>query len=226
MKKRLVMGMMGISSILNNPLSVLAGNLDGMESGGTGGSSLNADDAVVGDIIRNHRGVTAEQMAIASNALSPFTNFCGALVGGAVAIIYAGVFVITAADLLYISLPPLRPLLLKNQQGEGSKLQLISDEALSIVANGGNGGGSSSGGGMMGSGMMDGGFGAQPQSGGSSKGDSKLVAYFKARFLFMTFLVITTMVLTSSAIMGTGVNLAGWGLKLLQLFNDFTSVWG
>lgn len=220
MKKRLVMGMMGISSILNNPLSVLAGNLDGMESGGTGGSSLNADDAAVGNIIRNHRGMTAEQMATASNALSPFTNFCGTVVGGAVAIIYAGVFVITAADLLYISLPPLRPLLLKNQQGEGSKgRQLISDEALSIVANGGNGGGSSSGGDMMG-----GGFGAQPQSSGSGKSSSKIVAYFKARFLFMIFLVITTMVLTSSAIMGTGVNLAEWGLKLLQSFNDFIPV--
>lgn len=219
MKKRLVMGMMGISSILNNPLSVLAGNLDGMESGGTGSSSLNADDAAIGDIIRNHRGMTAEQMATASNALSPFTNFCGTVVGGAVALIYAGVFVITAADLLYISLPPLRPLLLKNQQGEGSKLQLISDEALSIVANGGNGGGSSSGGDMMG-----GGFGAQPQSSGSGKSSSKIVAYFKARFLFMIFLVITTMILTSSAIMGTGVNLAGWGLKLLQLFNDFIQV--
>lgn len=219
MKKRLVMGMMGISSILNNPLSVLAGNLDGMESGGTGSSSLNADDAAVGDIIRNHRGMTAEQMATASNALSPFTNFCGTVVGGAVAIIYAGVFVITAADLLYISLPPLRPLLLKNQQSEGSKLQLISDEALSIVANGGNGGGSSSGGDMMG-----GGFGAQPQSGGSGKSSSKIVAYFKARFVFMIFLVITTMVLTSSVIMGTGVNLAEWGLKLLQSFNDFIPV--
>lgn len=219
MKKRLVMGMMGISSILNNPLSVLAGNLDGMESGGTGSSSLNADDAAIGDIIRNHRGMTAEQMATASNALSPFTNFCGTVVGGAVALIYAGVFVITAADLLYISLPPLRPLLLKNQQGEGSKLQLISDEALSIVANGGNGGGSSSGGDMMG-----GGFGAQPQSSGSGKSSSKIVAYFKARFLFMIFLVITTMILTSSVIMGTGVNLAEWGLKLLQLFNDFIPV--
>lgn len=219
MKKRLVMGMMGISSILNNPLSVLAGNLDGMESGGTGGSSLNADDAAIGDIIRNHRGMTAEQMATASNALSPFTNFCGKVVGGAIAIIYAGVFVITAADLLYISLPPLRPLLLKNQQGEGSKLQLISDEALSIVANGGNGGGSSSGGDMMG-----GGFGAQPQSSGSGKLSSKIVAYFKARFLFMIFLVITTMALTSSVIMGTGVNIAEWGLKLLQSFNDFIPV--
>lgn len=220
MKKRLVMGMMGISSILNNPLSVLAGNLDGMESGGTGSSSLNADDAAIGNVIRNHRGMTAEQMATASNALSPFTNFCGTVVGGAVAIIYAGVFVITAADLLYISLPPLRPLLLKNQQGEGSKgLQLISDEALSIVANGGNGGGSSSGGDMMG-----GGFGAQPQSSGSGKSSSKIVAYFKARFLFMIFLVITTMVLTSSVIMGTGVNLAEWGLKLLQSFNDFIPV--
>ena len=219
MKKRLVMGMMGISSILNNPLSVLAGSLDGMESGGAGGSSLNADDAAIGDIIRNHRGTTAEQMATASNALSPFTNFCGTVVGGAIAFIYAGVFVITAADLLYISLPPLRPLLLKNQQGEGSKLQLISDEALSIVANGGNGGGSSSGGDMMG-----GGFGAQPQSSGSGKSSSKIVAYFKARFVFMIFLVITTMVLTSSVIMGTGVNLAEWGLKLLQSFNDFIPV--
>ena len=219
MKKRLVMGMMGISSILNNPLSVLAGNLDGMESGGTGSSSLNADDAAIGDIIRNHRGTTAEQMATASNTLSPFTNFCGTVVGGAIAIIFAGVFVITVADLLYISLPPLRPLLLKNQQGEGSKRQLISDEALSIVANGGNGGGSSSGGDMMG-----GGFGAQPQSSGSGKSSSKIVAYFKARFVFMIFLVITTMVLTSSVIMGTGVNLAEWGLKLLQSFNDFIPV--
>lgn len=219
MKKRLVMGMMGISSILNNPLSVLAGSLDGMGSGGTGSSSLNADDAAIGDIIRNHRGMTAEQMATASNALSPATNFCGTVVGGAVAIIFTGVFVITAADLLYIALPPLRSVLLKNRQEEGRGLQLISDEAFSIVANGGNGGGSNSGGDMMG-----GGFGAQPQSSGSGKSSSKIVAYFKARFVFMIFLVIATMVLTSSVIMGTGVNLAEWGLKLLQLFNDFISV--
>lgn len=213
MKKRLVMGMMGISSILNNPLSVLAGNLDGMESGGTGSSSLNADDAAIGDIIRNHRGTTAEQMATASNTLSPLTNFCGTVVGGAIAIIFAGVFAITAADLLYISLPPLRPLLLKKYR------QLISDEALIIIANGGNDSDSSSGGDMMG-----GGFGAQPQSSGSGKSSSKIVAYFKARFVFMIFLVITTMVLTSSVIMGTGVNLAEWGLKLLQSFNDFIPV--
>ena len=219
MKKRLVMGMMGISSILNNPLSVLAGNLDGMESGGTGSSSLNADDAAIGDIIRNHRGMTAEQMATASNALSPFTNFCGTVVGGAVAIVFTGVFVVTAADLLYIALPPLRSVLLKNRQDKGSGLQLISDEAFSIVANGGNGSGSSSGGDMMG-----GGFGAQPQSSGSGKSSSKIVAYFKARFLFMIYLVIATMVLTSSVIVGTGVNLAEWGLKLLQSFNDFIPV--
>lgn len=219
MKKRLVMGMMGISSILNNPLSVLAGSLDGMGSGGTGSSSLNADDAAIGDIIRNHRGTTAEQMAAASNTLSPFTNFCGTVVGGAIAIVFVGVFVITAADLLYIALPPLRSVLLKNRQDEGSGLQLISDEAFSIVANGGNGGGSSSGGDMMG-----GGFGAQPQSSGSGKSSSKIVAYFKARFVFMIYLVIATMVLTSSVIMGTGVNLAEWGLKLLQSFNDFIPV--
>ena len=223
MKKRLVMGMMGISSILNNPLSVLAGNLDGMSSGSTGSSSLNADDASIGNIIRNHRGMTAEQMATASNALSPLTNLCGTVVGGAIAIIYTGVFVITAADLLYISLPPLRPLLLplhsKNRQGGGFGFHLISDEALIIMANGGNDGGSSSGGDMMG-----GGFGAQPQSSGSGKSSSKIVAYFKARFVFMLFLVITTMVLTSSVIMDTGVNLAEWGLKLFQLFNDFIPV--
>lgn len=219
MKKRLVMGIMGISSILNNPLSVLAGNLDGMVSGGTGGSSLNADDAAIGDIIRNHRGMTAEQMATASNTLSPLTNFCGMVVGGAVALIYAGVFVITAADLLYISLPPLRPLLLNKQHGGCGVFHLISDEALSIIADEDNGGGSSSGGDMMG-----GGFGAQPQSSGSGKSSSKIVAYFKARFLFMIFLVITTMVLTSSTLMGTGVNLAEWGLKLLQSFNDLIPV--
>lgn len=208
--------------------------------------SVGSEDASVGNFIKNHRGATSEQMNTAAQALSPVTNILGYLSGGIVALIMAAIFFITALDLLYISIPPVRHFLyttgtdgtgamtagrgayggmggyggyggMGGQQPAKKPIQLISDEAVQCVA---LLGGSSTTEGMGAMNRMGGGFGSQPQA-QMSKG-SVIKTYFIKRAFFMVLLVICIVVLSSSVLLGTGVNLANWGIKLIDAFNKMT----
>lgn len=216
--------------------------------GGASDAEISADDQAVGDWISNQRGMTGEQLQTASETLSPLTNAIGYLVGGIVVLIMVLVTLITALDLLYISFPPVRNLLYKaGTDGTGAytggmpgggygrgmmgmgmggmggaaggtnkPTQWVSDEAVTCAAL--IGGSAQSQGGMPGMGM--GGYGMQqPQQQMSTR--SVIGMYFKKRIFFLILLVIAVMILTSSAIMGTGVNLAQWGIKLIQLVNGY-----
>lgn len=209
--------------------------------------SVGSEDASVGNFIKNHRGATSEQMNTAAQALSPVTNILGYVSGGLVAFIMAAIFFITALDLLYIAVPPVRQFLytpgtdgtgamtagrggyggmggyggigggMGGQQPAKKPIQLISDEAVQCVA---LLGGSSTTEGMGAMNRIGGGYGAQPQA-QMSKG-SVIKTYFVKRAFFMILLVICIIVLSSSVLLGTGVNLANWGIKLIDAFNKMT----
>lgn len=200
------------------------------------------DDIEVGEWIKNRRGMTSENLNSASETLSPLVNMCGNVVGGIIVLVFAFVFIITGLDLLYISVPPIRGFLYKGdaggQQGGGmmggygmrggmmgggqqggqeKPTQWISDEAIQCTAM--LGGGGQQGGGMMGGGMYGGGMGGM--QGGQDQMSKKSVIgmYFKKRIFFMILLAICAIVLTSSVLLGTGVNLALWLTKMLNMIN-------
>lgn len=210
-------------------------------SGALRDQQVSEDDQSVANWIKNQRGMTGEQLNKASQTLSPITNLLGYVVGGAVVIVFVAIFAITALDLVYISVPPVRNLLYKAgtdgtgaytggmpgggyQRGYGyggaggaaggsaKPTQWISDEAVACAA---LVGGSSQSVGNMG---PVGGPGGNQQNVPTK---SVIGMYFKKRIVFMILLVVAAIVLTSSVLLGTGVNLAQWVLKLVSLLNSY-----
>ena len=205
------------------------------------GGEVSQDDQDVANWIKNQRGMTGEQLEKASNTLSPLTNLCGYLVGGIVCIIFTLVFVITVLDILYITVPPIRGLLYKGNQSGGSaqvggynsgynsgytpfnqgmqqggqqgllqSMQWISDEAVQCAMLSGGGQQQAQAGGYPGQ--------QAPQQGQMSN-KSIIAMYFKKRVFFMILLGICVLVLTSSALLGTSINLAQWLLKIIDMIN-------
>lgn len=205
-----------------------------------GGQKVNDSDQEMVDFFNNHSwGATGENLNEASNMMAPVTNILGRIAGIAVILTIAGVVVITSLDLLYIAIPPLRNILYKpgtngaggamgmsgaQVGGAGSKkpTQWVSDEAVACAALLG-GSASATPMGMGGMGAM-GGMGGMGAMGGTQQNEgmttkSVIFTYLKKRVFFLILLGICTIVLTSSAIMGTGVNLANWVLKFITYFN-------
>lgn len=230
----------------------LGDNLGTSEENSEGmmGGSVTEDDQEVGNWISNQRGMTGEQLNEASENLSFVTNFIGYVLGGIVILIFAGLFLITALDLLYITFPPVRNLLYKaGTDGTGAytgggmaggygrgmmgmgmagaggaaggtnkPTQWVSDEAVQCAALMGGSAQAQNGGGMMGGGMY-GGMQGQAQQQMSTK--SVIGTYFRKRIFFMILLVLCGIILTSSALLGTGVNLALWGVRLIDMLNGY-----
>lgn len=221
-----------------------SGNTSQNSSGGSAsdflsGGNVSGEDQSVADFFRNQRGVTGTQLNEASNAISPITNAIGWVSGVIIALIAVGIFLVTAIDLLYIAIPPIRPFLytagtdgtgastagrypsmyggayggMQNQQ-QKRRIQFVSDECVQICA---LMGGSAP---TEGIGMMNrmGGYGAQPQN-QMSRG-SVIGAYLKKRAVFIVILVVSIIVLMSSALMGFGVNLALWGIKIISAISN------
>lgn len=193
-------------------------------------------------------GPKGSDLTKAANTLSPVTNILGTLVGAGIVLLWAFIFVITILDLLYITIPPIRNVLYKGggagaQGGMGmggmgmrggmmgggmgsgnadlKPTQWISDEAVNCVALLGGGGQSGAGGGMGMGGYGMGGMGGM--GGGAQQAQpmkSVIGTYFKKRVVFMVMLGICTIVLTSSIIMKTGINLGSWVLKIFNMFNN------
>lgn len=222
----------------------------GSSSDGTMGS-ISQDDQDVADWIGNQRGFTGDQLQTASDTLSPITNMIGYIIGAIVALASIGIFLITALDLLYIAFPPIRNLLYKaGTDGTGAytgggmaggygrgmmgmgmagaggaaggtnkPTQWVSDEAVQCAAlMGGSAQAANGAGGMYGGGMY-GGMQGQAQQQQSTK--SVIGTYFRKRIFFIILFVICTVILTSSALMGTGVNLAQWGIRIINMVNGY-----
>lgn len=98
---------------------------------------------------------------------------------------------------------------------QGSNIQWISDEAIQCVANLTMGGAQQSGMNPMQAGMM-----AQQAPTASVSMKSTIGTYFKKRIVFMVLLAVCVIVLTSSVLLGTGVNLALWLTKIISALNN------
>lgn len=178
------------------------------------------DDSGVAEFFKNHRSMTSEQLNKASDTVSPLTNIFGYLMGGLIAVTSSAIFLITALDLLYIGVPVLRGVLYKSGgsqgmggygQAQGSKgFQLVSDEAVQASAAAGGGGSQ----GMGGYGMQGGGMQQQQST------KSIITSYLKKRVVFLVLFAVCTVILTSSILLGTGVNLAQWVMRLIEILND------
>ena len=106
-------------------------------------------------------------------------------------------------------------------QGSNKPTQWVSDEAVACAAMLGGSAQSAQGGMMPGMGMGYGAMGAMgaQQQQGQMKTKSVIAMYFKKRLFFLILLAVCIIVLTSSAIMNCGVNLAEWFLKIVNMLN-------
>lgn len=209
--------------------------------GGLKDQEIDPEDKGVSDWLKDQRGVNSKQLESATQTMSPITNIIGYITGGIIILTVVGVVAITALDLLYIAVPPTRNFLYKAgtdgtggfgrmggmsmgaggaAQGTNKPTQWVSDEAVNCAAMLGGSAQSAQGGmmpGMGGYGAM-GAMGAQQQQ-GQMKTKSVIAMYFKKRLFFLILLAICIIVLTSSAIMNCGVNLAEWFLKIVNMLN-------
>lgn len=218
------------------------------------------DSEDVGDILAGHENMTSEQLAQASIWVSPVTNIIGYVMGVIIILMITLVGLITALDLLYIAVPPVRNILYKagtdgtgaytggmgaggygmggyGRQGYGMGMmgaggasggswkptQFVSDEAVACAALlGGSQQSVNMSNGMGGMGMN--GMGGPVQNGQvPMRMKSVIWVYIKKRAVFLVFLMVAVMVLTSSSLMGTGVNLAQWVLRIITMVNGSIS---
>ena len=211
---------------------------------------LDENDQGISDWLKSRKGVSSEQLDYASKAMSPVTTIIGYVTGGILILTIAGVFAITALDLLYITIPPVRNILYKaGTDGTGGftggfgaggygrgmggmaamgaggaaggtkkPTQWVSDEAVACAALLG-GSAQTANGGMPGMGGMGYGMGMQQQQQQQPTTRSVIAMYFRKRIFFMILLALCVIVLSSSALMDCGVNLAEWFLKIVDMIN-------
>lgn len=193
------------------------------------------DSSGLSDYIANNRPMKQKHLNSAARTLSPVMNFIGYLIGGIMVLTTGGIFAITALDLLYIGIPPLRGLLYKGANGgttggysggyggygqgaygannmsggnSAGGFQLISDEAVQC-AQMVDGGGQAQ---HMGMGMAN-----QNQQNGAK---SVITTYLKKRMIFMVVFAICSVVLLSSVLMGTGINIGNFIMRVLVTVNN------
>lgn len=236
--------------VLLNCGTVLAVSLDDnvTPSGGSGG---------IAGYIEDYEPITDEQMTSAANIASPAVSIIGKVVGVILVLVIAGVSAITALDLVYIGIPPVRGLLYSggttsgnsamgnqgmgmggmgygsNHYGRGGMgmngmqqpnngqvssfggMQWVSDEAVDCVA---QAGGSANMQQQNPSQMMPGMDGGQQPKGTKSV----IIMYLKRRTVFIVIFIVCSVVLFSSAVMGTGVNIGNWIIRILEMFNGYS----
>lgn len=208
---------------------------------------IDENDQGVADWLKDQRGVTSEQLATASNTLGPVTTIIGYITGGIIILVVAGVVCITALDLLYIAIPPVRNVLYKagtdgtggytggfGAGGYGRGFGGMGAMGAGGAAGGSKkptqwvsdeavacaamlGGSAQSANGMGGYGGM-GAMGAQ-QGQAQPTTKSVIAMYFRKRIFFMILLALCIIVLTSSSLMNCGVNLAEWFIKIVNMIN-------
>ena len=98
--------------------------------------------------------------------------------------------------------------------GTNKPTQWVSDEAVQCAALMGGSAQAANGAGGMYGGMQ-----GQAQQQQSTK--SVIGTYFRKRIFLIILFVICTVILTSSALMGTGANLAQWGIRIINMVNGY-----
>lgn len=226
-------------------------NSSGEMLNGIQSQTVSPEDKGVSDWLKNQKSMDPKHLEKASETMNPIVNLLGYVAGGIIVLTVAGVVVITALDLMYIAIPPIRNVLYKGgaagaggmmgaggmgmhgrfgmmggaaAQGAQQPRQWVSDEAVACAAllgggaqaQGAMGGGMGMMGGYGGMGGMQA-MGANQQQAQSTK--SVIGMYFKKRLFFLILLALCIIVLTSSALMNCGVNLAQWVLKIINMLN-------
>lgn len=138
------------------------------------------DGNALTDYMKGYTPITAENMAVASETMSPIVSFLGTVAGSIMTLATAGIFVVTALDLVYIGLPFTRGLL--NPQYAGVAPQ--GGMPMGGMSMGGYGGYGGYGRGMgMGMGMSCG----QPAGGGMEHGIRRKWISDEAAFVVSAF---------------------------------------
>lgn len=252
-------GMLGTSFLnTNNTYAVVIGedNVGNSEENGSSsgndsykGQGSTSDESGVAEYLKGYQGVTEEDLEASSEISNILTDGIGYITGLIVVVIVALIPLITVLDLLYISFPPIRPVLY-SMDGNGAEPGMrqrrwVSDEAVACVGLMQNaqmatspnspmnmGGGFSS---MQYGGNMMGGYGSNyggnmmrqnsmdmmnGQNSHELATQSVIVRYFKKRTIFIIMFAIALIILTSSIIMDTGINLAKWIWQILEYVNS------
>lgn len=200
--------------------------------------TVSEDDKALGNFLGQHRGVTSDQLNSASEIASPITKAVGYIAAFIIALTASAIFLITAIDILYIAVPFVRPFLYtagtdgtgamtagrfgggpggyggyggyaQNTSGSSSRRshQFISDEAVTCAA-------------LLGGSSRTENIGAPGQQRTNETRGSVIKAYLVKRAGFMVLFVICVVILMSSALMGTGANLANFGIKIITAINS------
>lgn len=244
-----------------SPVSLYAGSLDDLSngsstnnnSGSKNSGSGRGSDSAVSDYLSGYTPVTDENMQNSGLYVSLIVNLLGTLAGGIIMLASAGIFVVTALDLMYIGLPFTRSFLEPQYQaggGAGGGMGMggmgmggmggmqggaagggaeygfhrrwVSDEAVNCVAaNASPQGGAAGGmGGGMGMGGM--GMGGMGMGGGAQKPQpikSVITEYLKKRSFFIVVFAVAAILLTSSVLTDSGINVASLIVKILNKIN-------
>lgn len=201
----------------------------------------------VSDYLKGYTPVTKGNMDKASSLASPVVNFIGMLIGLVCVITTAGVGLITALDLLYIAIPPVRGFLYEGAQQGGMAGGMPGGMGMGNMRGGmgmgmGMGmGGMQPQGGMHkirwvsdevvatvamcqpqgqggGMGMMAGGMGMQgAQQNMSTK--STISVYLKKRIFFLVLFAVASIVLLSTVFTDCGINVAALVMKIMAKVN-------
>lgn len=201
------------------------------------GGTVSEDDKALGNFLGQHRGVTSDQLNSASEIASPVANAFGYIAAFIIALTASAIFLITALDILYIAVPFVRPFLYTAgtdgtgamtagrygggpggyggyggyaqntpSSSGGRRHQFISDEAVTCAA-------------LLGGSSRTENIGAPGQRSNETRG-SVIKAYLVKRAGFMVLFVLCVVVLMSSALMGTGANLANFSIKVITAINN------
>lgn len=182
-----------------------------------------SDSNALSDYMRGYTPITEENMQFATTTMSPFVRLMGNITGCIVVFTMIGIFFVTALDLCYIAIPPIRSFLnpqsmpnvgmpiggigMPSMQNQSTKRKWVSDEAVMVVNQN-----------LMSAQPMPNMY-SEPQPPQPQPVKIVIFEYFKKRVLFMIIFAIATTLLLSSIFTDCGLNIAELGVKVMNKLN-------
>lgn len=243
------LGLVLLCVLLGGMFYVDGATLDELRGGNSGTVVGDTNkDAGITDYLRNYKGVTQKDMERANRYAGPLASVIGTANGFVLLLSWVAVTFFSALDLFYLVVPPVRDTLNPPMGGR----RWVSDEAISVLMEAGmaQGGGMAQGmpqgaGGMnpmmggMYPGRSGGRFGRNPMMtgmagnmmGGMPQADIRpglnilVLSYAKKRIIMVIVFFAASVILTSSVLVGAGLNIAeaiirifGVGLDSIRTF--------